>query len=96
LAGYPTAARQAAKDGPTTDFNQHTTRRNDARQRHAGRSVDSGIVEGSAWSLTGERRKQAGAKWKVAYVPMTGALGWLTDNSCWSASWKAPLTARVR
>ena len=85
---HPTAACQAAMDDLTTYFSKHTTRMNYAQRLHAGRSIGSGMVEGAAKLLIG-RRKQTGARWKVANVPAMGEMCALNYSSCWPAYWEA-------
>lgn len=88
LEADPSASCQAAMDDLTTYFGKHLTRLNYAHRLKTGRSIGSGMVEGAAKQLIGQRLKQTGARWKVSNVPKMGELCCLTYGGEWAAYWE--------
>jgi hypothetical protein len=58
-----------------------------AYRLHTGRSIGSGMVEGAAKPLVGERLKRRGARWRVEDVNQMAELCCLTYSSIWEAYW---------
>lgn len=54
-----------------------------------GRSIGSGLVEGTIKQVVNRRLKQTGAKWKVAHVGPLAELAALVDTTDWNALWAA-------
>ena len=57
------------------------------RDRHTGRSIGSGMVEGAAKNLVGKRLKQTGARWRVDRVNAMAELCCLIYSNDWDAYW---------
>jgi hypothetical protein len=53
-----------------------------------GRSIGSGLVEGSCKQVVGRRLKQTGAKWKVRRVERMAALCSVQASGQWDTYWK--------
>ena len=68
---------------------KHPTRLGYAKRLAEGRSIGSGLVEGSIKQLVNRRLKQTGAKWKVAHVGPLVELAALIDTPDWNALWVA-------
>lgn len=68
---------------------KHPTRLGYAGRLAAGRSIGSGLVEGSIKQLVNRRLKQTGAKWKVAHVGPLVELAAVIDTPDWSTLWTA-------
>lgn len=68
---------------------KHPTRLGYATRLAEGRSIGSGLIEGSIKQLVNRRLKQTGAKWKVANVGPLVELAALIDTPEWSALWTA-------
>jgi Transposase len=68
---------------------KHPTRLGYAERLAEGRSIGSGLVEGSIKQLVNRRLKQTGAKWKVANVGPLVELAALIDTPEWNALWAA-------
>ena len=68
---------------------KHPTRLGYAKRLAEGRSIGSGLIEGSVKQLVNRRLKQTGAKWKVAHVGPLVELAALIDTPDWSALWTA-------
>lgn len=68
---------------------KHPTRLGYARRLAEGRSIGSGLIEGSIKQLVNRRLKQTGAKWKVAHVGPLAELAALIDTHEWDALWTA-------
>lgn len=68
---------------------KHPTRLGYATRLAEGRSIGSGLIEGSIKQLVNRRLKQTGAKWKVANVGPLVELAALIDTPDWSALWTA-------
>ena len=68
---------------------KHPTRLGYAERLAAGRSIGSGLVEGSIKQLVNRRLKQTGAKWNVRHVGPLVELVALLDTPAWDALWTA-------
>jgi hypothetical protein len=68
---------------------KHPTRLGYAKRLAEGRSIGSGLIEGSIKQLVNRRLKQTGAKWKVAHVGPLVELAALIDTPDWNAFWTA-------
>jgi hypothetical protein len=68
---------------------KHPTRLGYSKRLAEGRSIGSGLVEGSIKQLVNRRLKQTGAKWKVAPVGPLVELAALIDTPDWNALWIA-------
>lgn len=68
---------------------KHPTRLCYSKRLAEGRSIGSGLVEGSIRQLVNRRLKQTGAKWKVAHVGPLVELAALIDTHDWNALWTA-------
>jgi hypothetical protein len=68
---------------------KHPTRLDYANRLAKGRSLGSGLIEGTIKQLVNRRLKQTGAKWKVAHVGPLVELAALIDTPEWSALWIA-------
>ncbi|OWK41234.1 ISKra4 family transposase [Fimbriiglobus ruber] len=67
----------------------HATRLEYASRLARGRSIGSGLVEGSITQFVNRRLKQTGAKWKVAHVGPLVELAALIDTPDWNTLWVA-------
>lgn len=68
---------------------KHPTRLGYADRLALGRSIGSGVVEGSIKQLVNRRLKKTGARWKVAHVGPLVELAALIDTPDWKALWTA-------
>lgn len=68
---------------------KHPTRLGYVERLAAGRSIGSGLVEGTVKQLVNRRLKQTGAKWKVAHVGPLVELAALVETPDWPALWTA-------
>jgi hypothetical protein len=68
---------------------KHPTRLGYADRLASGRSIGSGLVEGSIKQLVNRRLKKTGARWKVAHVGPLVELAALIDTPDWNALWAA-------
>lgn len=68
---------------------KHPTRLSYAKRLSEGRSIGSGLVEGSIKQLVNRRLKQTGARWKVAHVGPLVELAALVSTPDWNALWVA-------
>jgi len=68
---------------------KHPTRLGYAARLAAGRSIGSGLVEGSIKQFVNRRLKQTGAKWKVRHVGPLVELAALVETPEWNALWAA-------
>jgi hypothetical protein len=68
---------------------KHPTRLGYATRLADGRSIGSGLVEGSIKQLVNRRLKKTGARWKVAHVGPLVELVALIDTPDWNALWNA-------
>jgi hypothetical protein len=67
----------------------HPTRLDYAGRLAAGRSIGSGLVEGSIKQLVNRRLKLTGARWRVDHVGPLVELAALIDTPDWPALWSA-------
>ncbi len=74
LAGYPA---------------KHPTRLGYAERLANGRSIGSGLVEGSIKQLVNLRLKRTGARWRAEHVGPLVELIALADTPDWHAFWTA-------
>jgi hypothetical protein len=70
-------------------FGSHPTRLDYQDRLAAGRSIGSGLVEGSVKQLVNRRLKLTGAKWRVEHVGPLVELAALIDTPDWHAAWTA-------
>jgi hypothetical protein len=68
---------------------KHPTRLGYADRLASGRSIGSGVVEGSIKQLVNRRLKKTGARWKVAHVGPLVELAALIETPDWNALWAA-------
>jgi hypothetical protein len=68
---------------------KHPTRLGYAGRLGLGRSIGSGLVEGSIKQLVNRRLKKTGARWKVAHVGPLVELAALVDTPDWNNLWVA-------
>lgn len=68
---------------------KHPTRLGYAARLAAGRSIGSGLVEGSIKQFVNRRLKQTGARWKVRHVGPLVELAALVETPDWNALWAA-------
>ena len=68
---------------------KHPTRLDYAGRLAVGRSIGSGLVEGSIKQVVNRRLKQTGAKWTVRHVGPLVELVALLDTPAWDALWTA-------
>jgi hypothetical protein len=78
---------RAALDELTSYFAAHTERLNYCHRLDTGQSIGSGMVEGAAKNLIGERLKQTGARRDVGNVNDMAQLCRLTYSDQWSLYW---------
>lgn len=69
---------------------KHPTRLGYAERLAAGRSIGSGLVEGSIKQLVNLRLKRTGARWRVAHVGPLVELIALADTPDWQTFWATP------
>jgi hypothetical protein len=67
----------------------HPTHLDYAGRLAAGRSIGSGLVEGSIKQLVNRRLKRTGARWRVDHVGPLVELAALVDTPDWHAFWSA-------
>ena len=79
-AAYPKAANYLAG---------HRDRMNYAARLRQGRSIGSGMIEGTIKQMLGRRLKQTGARWKTAHVAPFVELVALAGGSEWETYWAA-------
>jgi len=60
-----------------------------AERLAAGRSIGSGLIEGSIKQLVNRRLKLTGARWRLDHVGPLVELGALINTSDWHAFWAA-------
>ena len=68
---------------------KHPTRLGYASRLASGRSIGSGLVEGTIKQFVNRRMKQTGARWKVGHVGPLVELAALIDTPEWNALWLA-------
>jgi hypothetical protein len=89
FAGLPAGAGGDELRGLAAYFAAHPTRLNYGERLAAGRSIGSGLVEGSVKHLVNRRLKLTGAKWRVEHVGPLVELAALIDTPDWHAAWTA-------
>lgn len=70
-------------------FAKHPTRLGYAGRLASGRTIGSGLVEGSVKQLLNLRRKRTGARWRVEHVGPRVELIALADSPDWFPYWNA-------
>ncbi|MBN9121397.1 MAG: hypothetical protein J0I06_19975 [Planctomycetes bacterium] len=70
-------------------FEPHLEHTDYAGRLLEGRSIGSGLVEGSCKQVVGRRLKQTGAKWKVRRVERMAALCSVQASDQWDTYWNA-------
>jgi hypothetical protein len=70
-------------------FEAHLEHTGYAIRLREGRSIGSGLVEGSCEQVVGRRLKQTGAKWKVRRVERVATLCAVQASEQWDAYWNA-------
>jgi len=68
-------------------FEPHVGHTGYAARLAEGRSIGSGLVEGSCKQVVGRRLKQTGARWKVRRVERMAALCAVQASDQWDAYW---------
>ena len=68
-------------------FEAHVDHTGYAARLAAGRSIGSGLVEGSCKQVVGRRLKQTGARWKVRRVERMASLCAVQASEQWEAYW---------
>jgi hypothetical protein len=89
LSEADTAERHAAKDELVSYFAKQTTRLNYAWRLATGRSIGSGLVEGTIKQVVVRRLKQTGAQWRVEHVGPFAQLCALAQGPDWAGYWTA-------
>jgi hypothetical protein len=85
----PTGASGAPLIALAAYLLKHPTRLGYAARLAEGRSIGSGLVEGSIKQLVNRRLKQTGAQWKVSHVGPLVELVALATSPEWNALWVA-------
>jgi len=70
-------------------FASHPTRLNYVERLGQGRSIGSGLIEGSVKQLVNRRLKLTGARWRVEHVGPLVELAALIDTPDWTLCWTA-------
>jgi hypothetical protein len=81
--------RRGALDDLIGYFAKHTGRLNYCQRLYAGTSIGSGMVEGAAKNMIGQRLKQTGACWLVDNVVRMAELCCLSYSDGWHNYWLA-------
>jgi hypothetical protein len=68
----------------------HRDRMNYAARLRQGKSIGSGMIEGTIKQMLGRRLKQTGARWKTEHVAPFVELVALDDSPEWESYWSAP------
>lgn len=68
----------------------HRDRMNYAARLHAGKSIGSGLIEGTIKQVVARRLKQTGACWKTKHVAALVEFVALADSPEWSTYWTSP------
>jgi len=89
FTGLPAGAGGDALRDLAGYFASHPTRLGYAGRLRSGRSIGSGLVEGSVKQLVNRRLKLTGAKWRVEHVGPLVELAALIDTPDWHAFWTA-------
>lgn len=80
-AAYPKAANYLAG---------HRDRMHYAARLRQGKSIGSGMIEGTIKQMVGRRLKQTGARWKTKHVAPFVELVALADSPEWETYWASP------
>ncbi len=72
-----------------SDLGAHPTRPGDAQRLANGRSIGSGLIEGSVKQLVNRRTKLTGARWRVEHVGPFVELAAVIDTPDWHDFWIA-------
>ena len=67
----------------------HQDRMKYAARLRLGKSIGSGMIEGTIKQMVGRRRKQTGARWKTGHVAPLVELIALNDDPTWERYWSA-------
>jgi hypothetical protein len=82
-----------AADDPDLDLasylGSHPTRLGYAQRLACGRSIGSGLIEGSVKQLVNPRMKLTGARWRVEHVGPLVELAAVIDTPDWHDFWTA-------
>lgn len=89
FGGLPVGASGDPLIGLAAYLGKHPTRLGYAGRLAAGRSIGSGLAEGSIKRWVNRRLKQTGARWAVAHVGPLVELAALVDTPDWTALWTA-------
>jgi hypothetical protein len=89
FAGLPAGAGGDELRGLAAYFAAHPTRLGYASRLAAGRSIGSGMIEGSVKQLVNRRLKLTGARWRVEHVGPLVELAAVIDTPDWPALWTA-------
>jgi len=89
LTEADTAQRHAAKDELVTYFAKHTARLGYAGRLATGRSIGSGLVEGTIKQIVTRRLKQTGARWLAEHAGPFAQLCALAQGPDWADYWAA-------
>jgi hypothetical protein len=73
--------------GVRGNFEPHLGHTDYAGRLAPGRSIGSGLAEGSCKQVIGRRLKQTGARWKVRWVELMAALCAVQAGGQWNAYW---------
>lgn len=77
-----------AVDGLIAYLEPHADHTDYPRRLAEGRSIGSGMVEGSCKTVVGRRLKQTGARWRVRRVERMASLCCVAYGNQWEAYWK--------
>lgn len=77
-----------AVDGLIAYLEPHADHTDYPRRLKEGRSIGSGMVEGSCKTVVGKRLKQTGARWRVRRVERMASLCCVAYGNQWDAYWK--------
>jgi hypothetical protein len=83
------AAFEAAYPKAANYLSGHRGRMNYAARLRQGRSIGSGMIEGTIKQILGRRLKQTGARWKTRHVAPFVELVALDGGSEWESYWAA-------
>ena len=86
---HPEGPAREARDKLVAYFAKHLPRWNYGARLYKGPSVGSGMVEGAAKTVIGQRLKAHAARWQVGNVELMGELCCLAYSDTWDAYWLA-------
>lgn len=82
---------------PAAYLGEHPTRLSSADRLASGRSIGSGLVEGTVKQLVNRRQRLTGARWRVEHVGPLVELAAIIDTPdrlhFWTAAWAMPTSA---